>query len=130
MQTHFAPQTELTEAPPRAERDAPSHVWMFWVGIAASTLGALVILLAAAGLPVFDHAWSIGFVVASPLLGVVWFLDLVGVGLAYENWRSLAIEITGGAVLCMLGAAMIAAHHAREHRAGRVTKMSTMPSNP
>jgi hypothetical protein len=130
MQTDFAPDLDLTDSLPSVNRTPPvSRVWAFWAGIVVSGLGALVILSAAAGLPIFDQWWSVGFIVASPLFGLVRLLDLVGVGLAYENWRTLAIEITAGAVLCFVGAALLAAYHLRELRASRVTKMTTMPSN-
>jgi hypothetical protein len=130
MQTNLAPTVDLTDSLPEAESESTSPGWMYWAGIVLSCLGALVILVAAAGLPVFDHMWSVGFVVASPLFAFVWLLNRVGVGLAYETWRSLAIEISAGGVLCLIGAALLATHHVRELRAGCVTKMTTMPSNP
>ena len=134
MQTDFARHLDLADSLPTAEPTPPfSRVWTFWAGIVVSSLGALVILTAAAGLPIFDH-WSFaGLVVASPLFGLVWLLDVVGLGLAYANWRALAIEITAGGVLCLVGAVLLAAHHVRELRASRVTLLdvTTMtPSSP
>jgi hypothetical protein len=130
MQTNFAPTVDLTDSRPAAESESSSPVWMFWAGMVLSCLGALVILIAAAGLPVFDHMWSVGFVVASPLFAFVWLLNWAGVGIADEGWRSLAIEITAGGALCLIGAALVVAHHVRELRAGCVTKMTSMPSIP
>jgi len=130
MQTNLAPTVDLTDSLPEAESESTSPGWMYWAGIVLSCLGALVILVAAAGLPVFDHMWSVGFVVASPLFAFVWLLNWAGVGLSYETWRPLAIEISAGGVLCLIGAALLATHHVRELRAGCVTEMTTMPSNP
>ena len=130
MQTNFAPTVDLSDSLPKSEYESSACAWMFWAGIALSCLGALVILVTAAGLSVFDHMWSVGFVVASPLFAFVWLLNWAGVGLSYEGWRTLAIEITAGGVLCLIGAALLAAHHVRELRAGCVTKMTSMPSNP
>jgi hypothetical protein len=130
MQTDFAPHLDLADSHPSVQRTPPvSRVWMFWAGIVISSLGALLILTAAAGLPAFDH-WSFaGLVVASPLFGLVWLLDVVGLGLAYENGRALMIEIAAGGVLCLVGTALLAAHHVRELRASCVTGLTTMPSS-
>ncbi|HEX6656667.1 MAG TPA: hypothetical protein VF065_01220 [Ilumatobacter sp.] len=130
MQTNIAPTADLTDSLPAAESESPPPVWMFWAGIGLSCLGALVILVASSGLPVFDHMWSVGFVVASPLFAFVWLLNWVGVGLADETWPTLAIEISAGGVLCLIGAALLATHHVRELRAGCVGEMTSMPSNP
>ena|SRR5687767_9369545 len=127
MQTNFAPTVDLTGSLPAAASESSPPAWMFWAGIVLSCLGALVILVAAAGLPVFDHMWSVGFVVASPLFAFAWLLNWAGVGIADEGWRSLAIEITAGGALCLIGAALLATHHVRKLRAGGVTKMTTMP---
>ena len=130
MQTNFVPTVDLTASRPAAEPESSPPAWMFWAGIVLSCLGALAIFIAAAGLPVLDHMWSFGFVVASPLFAFAWLLNWAGFGIAYEGWRSLAIEITAGGALCLIGAALVVAHHVRELRAGGVTKMTTMPSNP
>jgi hypothetical protein len=104
MQTSFVPVLENRTS---------SRAWLFWSGIVASSLGSLVILDVAAGLAVFGRAWSFVFVLAAPLFGLMALLDLVGLGVAYEGWRSLAIEIAIGGVLCLIGAGLVLAHHWR-----------------
>jgi hypothetical protein len=81
-----------------------------------SSLGSLVILDVAAGLAVFGRAWSFVFVLAAPLFGLMSLLNLVGFGVSYEGWRSLAIETAIGGSLCMIGAGLVLAHHWRELR--------------
>jgi len=104
MQTSFVPVLENRTS---------SRAWLFWSGIVVSSLGSLVILDIAAGLAVFGRAWSFVFVLAAPLFGLMALLDLVGLGVAYEDWRSLAIEIAIGGVLCLIGAGLGLAHHWR-----------------
>jgi hypothetical protein len=101
---------------PVVENRTSSRAWLFWSGIVVSSLGSLVILDVAAGLAVFGRAWSFVFVLVAPLFGLMSLLNLVGFGVAYEGWRSLAIEMAIGGVLCLIGAGLVLAHHWRELR--------------
>jgi hypothetical protein len=121
MQSSFVTVSTSTNTSSRAS--------IFWSGIVSLCLGAFLVHSAVAALPVFDHAWSVVLLGASPLLGVVWLVDSFGVGLAFDSWRSSVIGLAGGSALCLIGGSLLVCDRVRDRSVGAVGNPASSPSD-